>query len=80
MHAVYLFIKPVTKDLLMKRNAYLLGLDAGQRGLWFHETLNSYLSSGAITRDNTIEFYRGYWGDLFDVSYDGASYHLKNKK
>ena len=56
----------------MKSNGYYLGLNAGKKGLWFHVTLDEYLTNGLLDREEIIDFYKGYWGDLYEVApYNG---------
>lgn len=64
----------------MSSIAYSLGKKAGKKGLWFHETLENYLSQGLFPLGDQLEFYRGYWGDLFDVEYDGQRIKLVNRR
>ena len=64
----------------MSSKAYHLGLDAGKRGLWFYATRNNYLASGVLSHDDLLEFYEGYWGDLFKVRYTSGRISLVNRE
>jgi len=63
----------------MTSKAYDLGLDAGRRGSWFHETLDSYLGRGLVSAAEKFDFYRGYWGDMFDVRYENGKFVMVNR-
>jgi hypothetical protein len=63
-----------------KASAYMLGIEAGRKGLWFHEILNQYLSQGMIAPEDRLEFYHGYWEDLFDIVYENGKITMRKKK
>ena len=65
----------------MTSKSYQLGLDAGKRGSWFHETLDRYRSDEVLnSTDDILDFYSGYWGDLFEVVYKNGRISLINNK
>jgi hypothetical protein len=67
--------------LCMNTHAYQLGLQARNRGAWFHAARDYYMAEGLLTEDlpTMRAFYTGYWGDGFDVQYENGRLVLVNK-
>lgn len=74
------FINLCVQTTAMTSLAYRLGHDARTREAWFYATLDRTLAEGAITQDDVLDFYRGYWSDPFEVRYEHGCFRIVNAR